>query len=188
MPRFPFLPTIMVAAAIATMIALGVWQLGRLEEKRALIASYEAAETNSDSVAWPESEEQATERLYRMSQVDCTEIIARRTSAATAQDGVKGLAQIATCRLDNGSMADIALGFTRQPVEGDWQGGTVTGVIAPGPRLVAIPPQAGLAPLARPDPADVPNNHLAYAGQWFFFALTALIIYFLALRRQQRRD
>ena len=29
--------------------------------------------------------------------------------------------------------------------------------------------------------------HLAYAGQWFFFALTALVIYVLALRRKATR-
>ena len=58
-------------------------------------------------------------------------------------------------------------------------------MIAPGPRLVADPPVAGLQPMARPDPGDLPNNHLTYAGQWFFFALTALIIYVLALRRRR---
>ena len=63
----------------------------------------------------------------------------------------------------------------------------VAGIIAPageGIRLIADPPQAGLEPLAMPDPADLPDNHLAYAGQWFFFALTALVIYVLALRRR----
>ena len=39
--------------------------------------------------------------------------------------------------------------------------------------------------MARPDPSDLPNNHLAYAGQWFFFAITAFIIYVLALRRRR---
>jgi surfeit locus 1 family protein len=51
---------------------------------------------------------------------------------------------------------------------------------------VADPPVGGLAANAAPDPADLPNNHLAYAGQWFFFALTALVIYVLALRRRRR--
>ena len=41
--------------------------------------------------------------------------------------------------------------------------------------------------MAAPDPRDLPNNHLAYAGQWFFFALTALVIYILALRRRSTR-
>jgi surfeit locus 1 family protein len=62
----------------------------------------------------------------------------------------------------------------------------VRGVIAPGGVLQAAQPVAGLAPLAPPDPSDLPNNHLAYAGQWFFFALTALVIYVLALRRRRK--
>ena len=41
--RFPIVPTVIVAAAIATMVALGVWQLGRMNEKEALIARYETA-------------------------------------------------------------------------------------------------------------------------------------------------
>ena len=56
-------------------------------------------------------------------------------------------------------------------------------MIAPGPRLVADPPVAGLQANAVPDPSDLPNNHLSYAGQWFLFAATALVIYVLAVRR-----
>jgi surfeit locus 1 family protein len=32
----------------------------------------------------------------------------------------------------------------------------------------------------------VPNNHLAYAVQWFLFAGVAAVIYALALRRRTR--
>jgi len=32
----------------------------------------------------------------------------------------------------------------------------------------------------------VPNNHLAYAVQWFLFALVAGVIYVIALRRRLR--
>ena len=39
--RFPLLPTLLVAAAVATMIALGLWQLRRADEKEALQARYE---------------------------------------------------------------------------------------------------------------------------------------------------
>lgn len=185
----PIIPTIFVLVAVATMIALGIWQLGRADEKEALIARYSAVSSTADQVAWPSNEEELAERLYRASEVECIEVIGRRTTAATALNGLKGLAQIANCRLADGGEAEIALGFTRQPVEGDWAGGIVTGVVAPGPRLVATPPQAGLQPLAKPDPSDLPNNHLAYAGQWFFFALTALIIYGLAIRKRlQARD
>jgi cytochrome oxidase assembly protein ShyY1 len=60
----------------------------------------------------------------------------------------------------------------------------VTGTIAPGPRLVADPPLAGLEANARPDPSDLPNNHLSYAVQWFLFAFVALVIYALAVRKR----
>ena len=64
--------------------------------------------------------------------------------------------------------------------------GEVSGIIgARGVLHTAQVPQ-GLKPLAPPDPNEVPNNHLMYAGQWFFFALTALVIYVLALRRKRR--
>ena len=32
----------------------------------------------------------------------------------------------------------------------------------------------------------IPNNHLSYAVQWFLFALTALVIYVLAVRKKWR--
>ena len=186
----PIVPTIIVFAAAAVMVALGIWQLGRSDEKAALIARYSTVDQGAQSVDWPTSDAELEDRLYRTASVDCVEVIGRRTTAATAENGAKGLAQIARCRFGDGSEAEIALGFTRQPLEGDWAGGRVTGVIAPGPRLVASPPAGELEPLAKPDPRDLPNNHLAYAGQWFFFALTALVIYFLAIRKRfsERRE
>jgi surfeit locus 1 family protein len=39
--------------------------------------------------------------------------------------------------------------------------------------------------VARPNPDDVPNNHMAYAVQWFLFAAAAAVIYLLALRKRQ---
>ena len=41
--------------------------------------------------------------------------------------------------------------------------------------------------VGKPSGADVPNNHLAYAVQWFIFAAAALIIYILAVRRRLQR-
>lgn len=186
--KLPIIPTIIVLAAAGVMIALGFWQLGRADEKEALIAKYSGADEIVGLVAWPTTEEEVEQRLYRRTSIDCREVIGRRTSAATSANGVKGLAQIATCRFAGGEEAEVALGFTRQPLEGKWSGGEVQGTIAPGPRLVADPPVAGLEPLAKPDPNDLPNNHLAYAGQWFFFALTALVIYFLAIRKKLREE
>ena len=44
MRRVPIFATIVVLAAAAVMVALGVWQLQRLEQKEALLARYAAAE------------------------------------------------------------------------------------------------------------------------------------------------
>jgi surfeit locus 1 family protein len=51
--------------------------------------------------------------------------------------------------------------------------------------LIATPPLAGLDANAPPDVESVPNNHLAYGVQWFFFAGVATVIYLLAVRRRR---
>lgn len=184
--RVPIFPTILVIAAVLTMIGLGIWQLGRKGEKEALIARYEAAAQNSTEVAFP-VDDNAEASWFRRSRVTCGRVLDITTVSGTAASGQKGLAVRASCTEGAfGVPITVDLGFTRAMVTPKWEGGEVTGVIAPGPRLVADPPVAGLQPLAKPDPGDLPNNHLAYAGQWFFFALTALVIYVLALRRRGR--
>ena len=86
--------------------------------------------------------------------------------------------------------AEVALGWSRPTRQIARDGGKVAGIVGPGGAfggtLQDSPTAPGLEPLAPPDPSDLPNNHLAYAGQWFFFALTALVIYVLALRKKWR--
>jgi len=43
-----------------------------------------------------------------------------------------------------------------------------------------------LQPSAPPSTASIPNNHRFYAIQWFSFALIALIIYGLAVRKRSK--
>jgi surfeit locus 1 family protein len=179
--RIPIIPSIIVLAAVATMIGLGIWQLGRKDEKAQLLARYEAAAEEIDEATFPLDGEGA-DVWFRRSSLDCEAPSKVEPVAGSSARGQKGWVQRVTCA--SGALVDI--GFSRDLAKSGWAGGEVSGVIAPGPRLVADPPQAGLEPLAPPDPADLPNNHLAYAGQWFFFALTALVIYVLALRRRRR--
>lgn len=189
--RIPIVPTMLVAAAVALMISLGIWQLGRAEWKADLLARYGTAHDMAGQVDWPGSPADVAATLYRRSSLVCERVLAMRATAGRSQAGASGWAQIARCELDGGSEAEVALGFSREPREPAWAGGEVSGFVAPageGARLVASPPLAGLEQLARPDPADLPNNHLAYAGQWFFFAITALAIYWLALRRKWREQ
>lgn len=184
--NIPIVSTVIVVASALTMVALGIWQLGRAEEKNAMIASYSAAQSMAQPVAWPRTETDLEENLFRRSELVCERVIDRRATAGTSDNGTKGWAQIARCALEGGGEAEIVLGWTRAPTGPQWTGGTVSGLIAPGPKLIADPPRAALTALAKPDPQDLPNNHLAYAGQWFFFALTALVIYVLALRRRRK--
>lgn len=178
--RVPIFATIIVLAAVATMIGLGVWQLGRMDEKADLLASYEAAAKSGDEVAYPFTGDGA-DVWFRRSRVTCDNVAKIDAVSGTSLRGAKGWVQRATCT--SGVIVD--LGYARDLAAPEWTGGAVSGIIAPGPRLVADPPLAGLQPMAKPDPGDLPNNHLAYAGQWFFFALTALVIYVLALKRRR---
>ncbi len=181
----PVFATIIVIAAVLTMIGLGVWQLGRKTEKEALIARYAAALEESAEVRWPLPADYGSS-LFRRSTIDCGVVRGIDAMSGKSASGRSGWVHVARCTHDGGEAA-VTIGWSQSPQPPAWQGGRVTGRIASYGdtiRLVAETPQAGLQPLAAPDPGDLPNNHLAYAGQWFFFALTALVIYVLALRRR----
>lgn len=183
--RIPIIPTVIVAAAIAVMIALGFWQLSRMDEKEALIAQAEQNMRMSSEVRYPQDGEEMDEVLYLRTTIECAEVLSMTPRAGTSERGAKGWAQRASCQLEaSEAVVDVDIGWSLRPEAAEWQGGEVRGIIAPGGRVVSATGLAGLEPLASPDPRALPNNHLAYAGQWFFFALTALAIYILALRRR----
>ena len=190
--RVPLLPTLIVVAAVAAMIALGVWQLQRLKWKEGLLARYEEARTMNADVPWPRDKAALEAALFRRSTFTCERVLGIRGTAASNARGESGMAWIADCEIDGGGRGEVALGWARPPQEHTWSGGKVSGAIGPGGKyggiLYAAQAPAGLAPLAPPDPASVPNNHLSYAIQWFFFAGTAAVIYVLALRKRLRGE
>jgi cytochrome oxidase assembly protein ShyY1 len=182
MRRIPILATIVVLAAVGLMVALGFWQLRRLHQKEGLLAHYAAAKASPAPVAWT-AQGPGEDLLYRRSHLECASAGARSGIAGRNAAGQSGVAQTVRCALPGGGTALVVIGWSVEPnAGGHWKGGPVSGVIAPGPRLVADPPVAGLAANAIPDPSELPNNHLSYAVQWFLFAATALVIYGLALR------
>src|SRR3546814_4775880 len=67
----------------------------------------------------------------------------------------------------------VVVGWSQRPDPVTWQGGRVSGIIAPDSqhiiRLVSDRAAAGLEPAQPPSLDDVPNNHFAYAIQWFLF-------------------
>ncbi|MEW9856062.1 SURF1 family cytochrome oxidase biogenesis protein [Novosphingobium rhizovicinum] len=183
--RFPVFATLLVVAAVAVMVGLGVWQLGRSQEKEALLARYEESRGAQAPVPWPVTEAEVERALYRQSRLLCMRVVERGAMAGRNASAEAGLAQYVECLVPDGSRARVVLGWSRDPgLKTVWNGGEVAGVIAPGPRLVADPPLAGLEPNEIPDPAELPNNHLGYAIQWFFFAAAAIVIYIIALRRR----
>lgn len=208
--RVPIIPTLFVFAAAAVMVALGVWQLGRMDEKEALIAQYAANQRlpviDELGVSSMDPNRRAEisltqlldESLFRRVMIACNEPGEWKAVAGRNADDQAGYVHMFLCRhrliwMGPGDPLEAkiyaTIGWSRSPQQPEWDGGTVTGILSTAGddyEVVASEPQAGLEPLAKPDPNDLPNNHLAYAGQWFFFALTALMIYFLALRRRWR--
>lgn len=188
MPRLPIIPSIIVLIAVGIMIRLGFWQLDRKDQKEALLARYANAQKMSSDVAWPRDADAVEGSLYRHSRIHCDRVTAIVPMAGSNSKGQSGIGHLANCDLDGGGSARVLLGWSQDPALREWTGGEVSGFIAPGgdagPRLIADPPLAGLEANAVPDPSNIPNNHLAYAVQWFLFALVALVIYALAVRKR----
>ena len=188
--RLPLWPTLLVGAAMAVMIALGIWQLGRKAEKEALIARYAAA-AGQPETAWPAVPPADDSLLYRRAAGFCLRVTGWRAVAGRNRAGDSGWSHIAQCSTGGmeGPGMQVDAGWSRSDKAPAWSGGAVAGIVAPDARhrirLVAATPVAGLEPSAAPTPDAMSNNHLLYALQWFFFAAAAGLIYLLALRRRQ---
>jgi len=188
--RIPVVATIVVAAAAAAMIALGIWQLHRAKWKEGLLAKYAAAQ-NLPPIAWPTVPlHQDQMPLFRHATGVCLQPTAHRAIAGENLSGEPGYSQIVLCRtgVEGPGMA-VEIGWSKNPnAPINWRGGPVSGVIAPdsqmGMRLVAASAPPGLETSAPPSLRTIPNNHLSYAVQWFAFAAIALGIYAIALRKR----
>lgn len=202
MRKLPILATIVVGLAVAAMIALGVWQLNRRTEKEAAIAQF-AANIGRPPTAFP-AIGTGDVALFRKSSVTCVRILGWRSESGRSARGTRGWRVIADCATGvEGPGIPVQLGVARDPnARPKWTGGAVAGYISHAPNhraliadafdrrqkqlmLVAATPPVGLEANPGPDLSAVPNNHLAYAVQWFLFAAIALVIYVLAVRRRR---
>ena len=187
--RLPLIPTILVLAAVATMIGLGLWQIRRAQWKNALLARYEAART-MPAIGWPTVPIKEPLPLFRKASGNCLRVADYRTRPGQNLSGEPGFVVIADCVTGaEGPGMAVEMGWTKDPAAGHgWGGGLVSGIIAPDRdqrmRLVVDKPLQGLAASAPPSTQSIPNNHLSYAVQWFFFAITALVIYGIAVRKR----
>jgi len=200
----PVVPTIIVVFAVLMMVRLGLWQLARAHEKRALVAEVAANPARPlapFAALWPVREAD----LFRRTAVSCLGPGEWRAIAGRDVAGGSGVRHIAGCRTGaEGPGVLVDLGVSQSPDAPAWAGGRVSGRLtwapddqplvarlfraapAPTPLIVAEQPAPGLKPSAQPDPATIPNNHLSYAVQWFLFAVVALAVYGVLLWRRAR--
>ncbi|HVU29533.1 MAG TPA: SURF1 family protein [Sphingomicrobium sp.] len=192
--RLPLFPTIIVGAAVVLMIGLGIWQLQRAKWKEGLLAQYEKAK-DLPPITWPTMPISSDDLpLFRHATGVCVRPVARHAVAGENLAGEPGYVHIVDCSTGaEGPGMSVAVGWSKDPnAPFSWSGGPVSGVIAPDSRtrirLVAASAPSGLEPTRPPSPSSIPNNHRSYAVQWFSFALIALIIYALALRKRMKEE
>ena len=229
--RLPVFSSLLVAAAVAVMIGLGLWQLQRLHWKEALLAQYRAALGAPDLPELPRgfytrhdirtsaAAQKAFDSLsFRKVRVRCTLLGEARSAtpilagvgtsleiAGHNRAGLTGYRHIQSCSTEpfQGRIL-VDLGWSRgpKPLVVPQELVAVTGRLIPSHELtdrmepdpdtdpiplllVSDVPWPGLEPSAAPGIEAIPNNHLFYAIQWFFFAGAALVIYILALRKRR---
>lgn len=205
MKGVPILATLVVAAAVAAMVALGFWQLGRAEWKAELIESYRAAEhlPTVDLDPLLERTRAAPGGLealgFRRARVTCRAVDQQpMVRAGRNREDRPGQSYLVPCRPGAPGLAGrlmVNAGWSLQPgivrritIDGEVEGRL--GSVADEGQVVltADAAQAPLVPSRAPAIEAIPNNHLSYAVQWFLFAAAAAGVYVVALvaRRRER--
>ena len=192
--RLPIIPTIIVVAAVAVMVGLGVWQLQRAKWKEGLLARYAQAERLPpiEFPTVPLRDDQLP--LFRHATGVCLRAVGLRAMAGENRSGEPGYVHIVDCATGaEGPGMSVEVGWSKDPnARINWAGGLVSGIIGPDRsmrmRLVAASAPPGLEPSATPSLSSIPNNHRSYAFQWFAFAVIALIIYGLAVRKRLKEQ
>ena len=198
MTRPPLVATIVVAAAIAVMIGLGVWQLQRAQWKEQLLAQYAAAE-KLPPISWPTAPLEAGQLpLFRYATGVCLKPVGKRVISGQNRAGEAGYVHIVECATGTeGPGMSVQVGWSRNPnLRIQWAGGPVSGIIVPDRttrmRLVAASAPPGLAPSAAPSAAAAsaisPSGHRMYAATWFALAVVALIIYMIVVMKRGRTE
>ncbi|HYN47110.1 MAG TPA: SURF1 family cytochrome oxidase biogenesis protein [Allosphingosinicella sp.] len=197
MRRLPLVPTLIVAAAVLTMIGLGIWQLQRAQWKERLLAQYAAAARMPALDLDPllDGEGPLPPFAFRRALVTCrADNVAAVPRTGRSATDLPGQVFIVPCHPGADGLAG------RLTVNAGWAPRfdavdrlTLNGIVAG--RIGAVGEDGAIVltaatpvpPLAPSQPASIEtiaNNHLLYAAQWFFFAAAAALIYLLALRRR----
>lgn len=200
--RVPIIPTLITAIGVLILCGLGRWQLERRAWKADLIARLEAA--GSQPPATPREFLAAMQGdislQYRRAEISCRPGPRKPYDLrpGSSAGGTSGYFVVVSCRPNDRAPDIVAVaGWTRRvdakdmviDLDHEFAGVLIErpyGNAPDRPRFMLIPDTA-VAPLGRPQqprPADLPDNHLAYAGQWFGLAVVLAAIYGLWLRRR----
>lgn len=175
-----------VLGAILLMVALGFWQLARARWKEGLLAEYRHS-SSLPSVAI-EAVDPRMPPLFRSIRAECARVEGWRQVATRNRTEQSGWGHVARCVTPGGQRFDVDVGWSARLDNPSWRGGPVAGVVAAdgqsGYRIVASDAAPGFQPSAPPSMDAIPNNHRAYAVQWFLFAGVAGVIYAIARRRR----
>ncbi len=211
MHRVPIFGTMVVLALAGMLAGLGIWQLKRAAWKADLLARLEAAP--GLPLLEPRDFLDSTLGLksvqYRRAQHICRPGTVRPydLKGGASRGGQGGFLVLVSCRppaTQASKPPDIVVvaGWTRRPdamslsytVDMMFEGLVIErpygdalddkGQRRPGFMLIPTTAIPGLEPSQLPSARDMPDNHLAYAGQWFGLAGALLAIYGLWLRRR----
>jgi surfeit locus 1 family protein len=206
MKKWPFLATLLVVMAVATMVGLGIWQLQRKGQNERLLRQV-SANISKPAIAYPELGPVDETALHRKSSVTCLRVSRWIEDSGSDKLGKTGTRYLAECVTGaEGPGALIVAGISDRPNQKiNWTGGQVTGIITTepdrqsmiakifGPRIVLRPmlvSRDGLGGLRTAEPPSLSKirskiaNNGSYAVQWFLFAAAAGVIYVLALRKK----
>ena len=190
--RVPLLPTLLVIAAAAIMVALGAWQLRRASLHAQQLSAFEAA-SRLPPIAFATAPLHNSDLpLFRYATGNCLRAVSYRTAAGENRSEEPGYLIIADCSTGaEGKGMSVEVGWSKNPAaKPQWTGGLVSGMIVPdnvsGMRLVAANPARGLEASAVPTPSVkvTPARNRGYAATWFALAAAALVIYGLAVRKR----
>jgi surfeit locus 1 family protein len=197
-------PLVLGAFGVAVLVGLGVWQLSRMEEKRAYLAMIEARIANPP-VALPDAPDPVADKFKAVFAEgrltgEALEVLAGQTGASPGVRVIEAFALPSGRRIlvDRGFLAEADRATPRPPkaarIDGNLHWPLDSDAFTPPPDvktglwfardvpamakalgtdpvlIVARAPTGdGIVPMPV-DTAQIPNNHWAYAIQWFLMA------------------
>jgi surfeit locus 1 family protein len=208
MTRWPVIPTIFVALAVATMVGLGFWQLERKTQNAQLLQQV-TANSGKPAIAYPALGPVSLQALHRKSAVNCLRVSEWKEDSGADISGKTGTRYLAECVTGaEGPGALVVAGISDRPNQKiGWNGGAVQGIITTEPdrqsmaaklfgKSIVLRPMlvsnTGLGGLRTAEPPSLEkierkiSSNGFYALQWFLFATAATIIYILAVRKRAK--